>query len=984
MACIHPAFELLSDHELPEYRGRGLWFRHRATGCEVFHLRCEDEENTFAFGFRTPSRDSTGAAHIVEHSVLCGSEDYPVKDAFLVMARRSLATYLNALTYPDRTIYPASSAVEADYFNLMSVYGDAVFFPRLEEETFRQEGHRLAYDQSGKLALSGVVYNEMRGDYSSADSLLGTAAVSSLFEAGHPYSFDSGGDPACIPSLSYGRFLDFWAEHYSPANCRVFLYGNIDTGRQLDFLDGNFLSRANPRRKRPQTAVEDAPLVPARGEARRLSIACPPEAGTEGTTSILVNWLLPPCESPQDLLAIELLAELLVGHDGSPLAVALRESGLGEDLSPHTGLDTNYRQPIFSVGLRGSAAGLEEKVENVIIESISDFASTPPAAGRLDEALHSINFANREIRRGSGTYGTRLMTRAYRTWIRGNSPEEGLAFDLPIAELEARIARDPGYLPGLARSCFLENRHRTTVTALPDAAALAKAEKALAAGLATREAALAPEEAVAIRRADEELAARQAAPDRPEDLARLPRLRSREIPKEIDLVPREKDSILFCDASIHPLFTNGIVYLDLAFPLARLPQGALPWLPLLSRFMSGAGLPGIPYSEMASRLARYSGGFGAMLEAGTALAPEEGQSSRQPVAYMIFRLKALAGRFPKALELALSLLAGADFGDRKRLGDVLAEYGNDVVAALVPAGSSFALARAASAWSEALAIEDSWRGMGQFSFVNGLRKAEAIDPTAERLSSLAAALFAREGLRLNLTAGPEDLGAARAALEAGLAALPAKPRPLGDAGAGREPAARREAYSIPTQVGFAAAACPSSRMDAPGYAHETVLAHYLSTGPLWDELRARRGAYGASCHLDGLEGVALLSTYRDPRPAESLAFFGEALRAAGASILGEAEVEEAVVGAAGHDLRPLLPEERGLVDFRRELYRIDDETRKRKREYLVSTTGKDIRKAAQRLAGAFEDSTSVLISWPEDVQLLGHGQSGTRIIDLAL
>jgi Zn-dependent M16 (insulinase) family peptidase len=173
-------------------------------------------------------------------------------------------------------------------------------------------------------------------------------------------------------------------------------------------------------------------------------------------------------------------------------------------------------------------------------------------------------------------------------------------------------------------------------------------------------------------------------------------------------------------------------------------------------------------------------------------------------------------------------------------------------------------------------------------------------------------------------------------------------------------------------------------MDAPGYAHETVLAHYLSTGPLWDELRARRGAYGASCHLDGLEGVALLSTYRDPRPAESLAFFGEALRAAGASILGEAEVEEAVVGAAGHDLRPLLPEERGLVDFRRELYRIDDETRKRKREYLVSTTGKDIRKAAQRLAGAFEDSTSVLISWPEDVQLLGHGQSGTRIIDLAL
>ncbi|MBL8968134.1 MAG: insulinase family protein, partial [Spirochaetaceae bacterium] len=203
MTPQHPAFELLTDREIPEFRARGILYRHKATGLEVYRLVSEDPENTLAFAFRTPPRDGTGVSHIVEHSVLCGSERYPVKDAFLVMARRSLATFLNAFTYPDRTVYPAASAVEADYFNLLSVYGDAVFFPRLTEETFLQEAHHLEYDEEGRLEVKGVVYNEMRGDYSSPDSLTATVSMRSLFTPGHPYSFDSGGDPAAIPTLDY-------------------------------------------------------------------------------------------------------------------------------------------------------------------------------------------------------------------------------------------------------------------------------------------------------------------------------------------------------------------------------------------------------------------------------------------------------------------------------------------------------------------------------------------------------------------------------------------------------------------------------------------------------------------------------------------------------------------------------------------------------------------------------------------------------------
>jgi len=980
----HPAFDLLSATDLPEYRGRGLLFRHRATGCEVYHLRCDDEENTFAFGFRTPSRDGTGAAHIVEHSVLCGSEQYPVRDPFIVMARRSLATYLNALTFPDRTVYPASSAVEADYFNLMSVYGDAVFFPAISLETFMQEGHRLEFDADGKLGRSGVVYNEMRGDYASADSLTSTVCISSLFEEGHPYSYDSGGNPETIPDLDYEAFLDFWASNYRPGNCRIFLYGNIDTARQLAFLEERFLSRRNPRWKPGTGPEDDAPVAPARRTPRRVELPCPPEAGSSGTTSIVMNWLLPASEVPGDLVADELLAELLVGHDGAPLALALRNSGLGDDLSPQTGFDTNFRQPIFSVGLRGTEAGREAAIEDLVLSTLSEFAKRGPDRAELDTAFHSIVFANREIRRGTGTYGTRLMSRAFRTWIRGGSPEEGLSVTAPLAQLESRIAADPGYIGALARRLLVENGHRTTVTAFPDPGLFERKAEAETEDLRSLEAALSPEEREAIVDEARKLAAAQRVGDRPEALALLPRLRVRDLPREVERIPREAATLGGCQASLHPLFTNGIVYLDLAFPLDGLARESMLWMPLLSRFIGAAGLPGKPYDKVAAELARYSGGFGAMLESGSLLS-QSGKPTGRTSTYAIFRLKALAERFPQALDPALGLLAQADADDVKRVADILSELGNDVVSALVPAGNSFAIARAGASLGSALATDDLWRGMSQLRFLKELRGTKESGEVAQVLDGLRASFIGREGLRINLTASPDDLPAAIAALEKGLGLLPARPGAASATPLGFDPPAPTEAYAIPSQVGFAAAACAAARLGTAEYAHETVLAHLLSTGPLHEELRVKRGAYGASCYIDGLEGGAIFSTYRDPRPVESLDFFGEALSKIASTGPGDAEaVEEAVVGTTGHDLRPLLPEEKGIVDFRRELFGITDSVRQGKRAALLATGPVELKKAAARLAESFGSASGILISRDEDVKLLSHHRDGTRVIDLSM
>jgi len=974
MPEIHDAFEIVSERDLPEYRAEGILTRHRATGCEIYHLKTDDQENVFAFAFRTRPRDATGVAHIVEHSVLCGSERFPVKDSFLLMARRSLATFMNAYTYPDKTVYPAASAVEADYFNLMDVYGDAVFFPRLTEDTFLQEAHHLEIDEQGRLDRGGVVYNEMRGDYSSAESLAATASYTSLFSPGHPYSFDSGGDPEVIPSLTYDAFKEFWARHYHPSNCRIFLYGSIDTNKQLEFLESRFLSRF--RAIEIDSAI---PIEPLAGPPKRVEAPYPLAEGSDSSTSIIVNWLTVPVEDGEVALAMEILSELLLGHDGSALSKALRESGLGEDLSPHCGLDTGFRQIIFSAGLRGTRRGREADIEALALETIKGQIEAGFPKDRLEAALHSIAFSNREIRRGSGAYGMRLFNRAARGWLHGAGPEATLSFERPLAALKARLEKNPRYLEELAERVLLENGHRSTVTVYPDPGLLERRRAERDSMLAELSASMTEDERAAVREKAAALAEAQSRPNDPEAISKLPRLFRRDIPKDVETIRRDKADIAGLDASLHPVFTNGIVYLDLAFPLDSLPGACLVWLPLLSRFVTGAGVPGVAYSEMAARLAGCAGGFSAALESGSPIGGPENRSR----SYAVFRLKALEDRFAEALDLVLRLLTQADFGDERRVGDIFAELRNDIVSAIVPSGNAFALGRAYSGLSEALAVEDMWRGMSQVDFVlrlseerrNGGGKEASASALAARLAALARSVFSREGLKISLTASDQDLGPALRTLESAIDALPERGVPISGCGPCPAPAQGPEAYSLSSQVGFAAAACRSSRLTEEGYSHEALLAHLMSTGILWEELRVRRGAYGAFASADGLEGVFGFSSYRDPRPVDSLSFFGEALKITAEQLRGtEAEdlVEEAAVGVLGRDLRPLMPEERGYVDFRRELYGIDDRLRQAKRDALLSARAADIAAAAERLAAAYRGASTVLISGAEDVELMNH------------
>jgi Zn-dependent M16 (insulinase) family peptidase len=977
-------FEILDVVELAELdKAPGVWARHQKSGAQVFHVLTGDPENLFSFAFATAPEDNTGAAHILEHSVLCGSESYPLKDAFLVLAQGSLQTFLNAWTFPDKTVYPASSVNEHDYFNLMSVYGDAVFRPLLSEWTFMQEGHRLVFsppDQGEGLSVTGVVYNEMKGAYSSLDTYAGLWSVKALLP-GTPYAFESGGDPEYIPELSWEGLRDFHRKRYSPANCRIFLAGNIPTEKQLAFLNDRFFSSLEPGAAAPPISRTERWR-----EAKTFRVPCP--AGGDQKSTVFLTWLCGDAADTAETLALAALAETLLGHDGSPLTRALMESGLGEDLSPVSGLESEIRESLFAAGLRGvdtAGEGPEGKaarqVRDLILGELERLVRDGIPQGEIDAALLSMEFSQREIKRSGGPFSLVWMRRALRGWIHGAAPWESLLFMPSFTRLKERLAAEPRYFEFLIRTYLLHNPHRALVAVEPAADFLEKREAALAQSLAEKAAALGGEERRAIDEKNAALERFQSGGDSPEALAAIPHLSRRDLSPEIETVPRTLEAAGGAPALTHELFTNGITYADLAFPLDVFAPEDYPWMPCFSRAVVSVGLPGMDYAEVSGLLARTAGGFHAMLQSGSA-APGAARAIPVPAGifdltgrdWVCYRLKALDEKFDAALDLARRLITEADFSDQRRVRDLVLEMKNEAASSLAPLGHHYASGRSSRSFSRARTVDEVWNGLGQIGFAHYLAELD----TAEICRKLTAIrdTLAGAGCIVNLTGsalkpalaavgragfGPPRPRNPRAAEQAAFAPVLAAFPGLG---AGPNPGGA-EVYASPSlQVGFAALTFPAAPYDTPAQAGEIVLAHLLSTGALWEDIRMKGGAYGAFAQPDNLEGYVALSTYRDPQPLRSLNSFARILgAAAGETEFSDDEVEKAVIGCYGRETRPRTPAEKGMVDFFRFLYGIEDLHRKRRLERLVAVTGDQVSAALKRL-GSQSPVTPVIVAGP--------------------
>ncbi|MDR2597665.1 MAG: insulinase family protein, partial [Treponema sp.] len=849
---LESGFAVLDIVDLEELNSLGIWAKHEKCGVEVFHVLNDDSENLFSFAFTTTPQDDTGVPHILEHSVLCGSERYPLKDAFVVLLQGSLQTFLNAMTYPDKTIYPASSTNEHDYFNLMSVYGSSVFLPLLEEWTFMQEGHRLEY-HNDKLTVTGVVYNEMKGAYSSLDTYASHWSVKAVMP-GTPYAFESGGDPQEIPQLTWEGLKEFHRSRYSPANCCVFLAGNISTEKQLSFLNEQFFS-VIPGGK----ACDPIQKTKRWNEPKIFHIPCP--ADNEKKSTIFLSWLCSDVTDTNENIALVALEEILLGHDGSPLKRTLIESGIGEDISPVSGLEGEIRETLFAAGLKGIDGDVQEKgklVEELITGELQKLYNEGIPAEEIEAALLSMEFSQREIRRAGGPFSLVWMCRSLRAWLHGCKPWESLLLNPAIAKIKENLAADKRYFESLIKKYFLDNPHRALVILEPKEDFLAQQDAQLAKTLADMEKNMSKEERRSIIEKSKNMAKKQNETESPEALAVIPHLYRSDLSTEIEIIHRRHEDLQGVPALCHELYTNGITYIDVAFPVDVLSPDDYFWLPFFTKAIVSVGLPGMDYAEMSSLLVRTVGGLFAHLCTGSAVKGTEqyfqtgsGKFDLAGRDWIIFRLKCLDEKIAPSLDLLLRLVSEADFSDYRRINDLVLEVKSEIDSSLAPMGHQYASRRAGRFNSRSRKIGEIWGGLSQIDFIHRLAEYE-ISTVTEKMKSLREKITG-SGLIANLTGLSLKNAGAEFAQRFGSFGAPVNRIPADSDTSGKVKKGMEVFASPSLQIGFAAISLNAAPFDTNEQIAETVLSHQFYTGALWENIRMKGGAYGALINSDSLE-----------------------------------------------------------------------------------------------------------------------------------
>ena len=920
-------FELLREATAQEFSGTARLWRHIATGAQLLSICNRDENKCFGINFRTPPADSSGVAHILEHSVLCGSERFPTREPFVELLKSSLQTFLNAFTFPDKTCYPAASVNLQDFYNLLDVYLDAVFHPRITEDIFHQEGRHVAAEEDAPWVYQGVVYNEMKGAYSSPESILGEQSQQAVFPD-MLYGLDSGGEPESILKLSYAAFKDFHARYYHPSNARFFFWGDDPEGRRLD--------RLNRELSRFSAAPVDSriPLQPRRDTPRLIEHAY--AAGEEETRALLtVNWLLCASDRTEEILALEMLEHILLGLPGSPLRRALIESGLGEDIAG-VGLETDLQQLYFSVGLKGIDAAAYGAVETCIFDVLTDLAEGGIAPDAVEAAVNSTEFVLRENNSGRFPRGLAAMVRSLTTWLYDGDPLAPLCYEAPLASIKQRLAQGEKLFETLIKTWLLENTHRATVLLTPDAGLAKRREETEKARLqAVREHAT-EAEITALLAETRKLRAIQATPDSPEALASIPSLELADLPARNTPIPLEERRIDTIPLLFHDLETSNIAYFALLLPLNAVPQRLIPLVPLFARALTEMGTQHRDFAALGMRIAAKTGGLAAAPFFSAGLHP---QSSP---AFLSIAGKATADKIEDLFELMSEILFQPDFDKPERFAQMLLEEKARLEHSLVPAGHGMVAARLraryhVSAWLAELS--------GGVSYLDHIRKhIETLekdwDSCRRDLLHLHELLLQRAGALMNLTCTPELAARVEGPAKALCARLPQHAAaPADDRLCPALP--RAEALCVPAQVHYVGKA---ANLFALGYRYHgsvNVILRHLRMAYLWERVRVQGGAYGAFCVFDRLSGILSLLSYRDPHIARTLEVYDGMADYLRTLHLDKRELSRAIIGAIGDVDAYMLPDAKGSASLLRRLTGLTDDLRQQMREEILGTSLRD-------------------------------------------
>lgn len=929
----HPAFELIRDEQIAEVNSQALLYRHRKTGAEVLSLVNDDENKVFGITFKTPPEDSTGVAHILEHSVLCGSRKYPVKKPFVELIKGSLNTFLNAMTFPDKTAYPVASQNLKDFYNLVDVYLDAVFFPLISEDTFRQEGwHYELEDASSPLVYKGVVFNEMKGVFSSPDAVMRDISQRSLYPD-VTYGKSSGGDPKAIPELSYQQFKKFHQTFYHPSNTRAFFSGDDDAGRRLAILDEYFSQferapvdaevKLQPRFNAPRSITATYAGTKDEGKAR------------DGMVS--VNWMIDPPADRTEALSHGMLSYLLAGNPAAPLRKALTESGLGEGMTGG-GIGSGLRQPMASFGMKGIDPADASKIEALILSTLEEIADKGFAPEQLEAAANTFEFSLRENNTGSYPRGMVYMFNALGTWLHEGDPLAQLKFEDALAELKDKAGK--GHFASEIRRLFLDNTHRTTVTLSADPEQGAREAAKEAEILAGVRAGLDEKALEATVAETERLKALQEAVDPPELLAKIPTLTLEDLPRESKTVPIEIGHLGGARLFYHDLPTLGIVYLDFGFDLHVLDKDLLPYLPLFGRALLQTGTSKEDFVSLTQRIGRLTGG----------VQQHRGLSARQgsdgSAAWFFLSGKAVPDRVGDMLDIMGDVLLDAQLGNRARFKQMALEEKAGFEARLVPSGNAIVNTRLNAGLTEASWIAEQLGGVSYLTFLRELvqRVENDWDSVEAALKRIRDTLFNRGRMVVNVTTDGALWSRAKGEIESFLGRLPDATHAFADWAIDYAP--KSEGLIIPAQVNYVGKGANLRALGFELSGASAVVLKFLNTTYLWDKVRVQGGAYGGSSRFDLTSGNFSFLSYRDPNLLKTLDAYDGAAKALQAGI-GENDLTRSIIGVIGDVDGYEFPDAKGYSSMWRQLTGTTDAIRQQRRDEILGTSIADFRRMAE-------------------------------------
>lgn len=950
-------YNLIQEQRIEELKSDGYLFKHKKSGARVLILSNDDENKVFSIGFRTPPPDSTGVPHILEHSVLCGSAKYPAKDPFIELVKGSLNTFLNAMTYPDKTVYPVASCNDVDFKNLMDVYMDAVLNPNIytRKQIFMQEGWHYELDSvDAPLTYNGVVYNEMKGAYSSPDDVLSRYCLNSLYPD-TSYSVESGGDPSCIPDLTYEDFVAFHKKLYHPSNSYIYIYGNADMAERLEYLDREYLSKYDYLQVDSEIGTQKPFSAMKRVEAE---YSVTEDEGTEGKTYLAYNFSVGDTLDKELYIAMQIIDYALFSAPGAQVKQALIDAGIGEDIM--CSYESSLKQPMFTIAAKNTDADREEEFLDIIRTTLSHIVDKGINKDTLRAGINSMEFRYREADFGQFPKGLMYGLGLMDSWLYDETkPFIHLSQNDTYQFLKDNI--DTGYFEKLVDKYFLNNTHSTIVVLKPVVNLTAAADKQLADKLAAYKAALSEEKLLKLVNDTKALKEYQSEPSTEEELNSIPMLTRDDISREITPLYNDFKDVAGVTVDHHRLYTNGIGYMKLSFDISAVDEADIPYVGLLGNVIGYIDTDKYTYEEFSNETDIHTGGIAPGFNA------YETIDGHKVSARFSVECKALLSEYETAFGLIKEMMFSSHYDDHKRLREILAEVKSRMQNKMVSAGHYMAVGECNSQFIETSRYADLTSGIAYYRFIADLydnfeeRKAVI----TEKLNLVTEKIFAADRLIVSFT-GDDD---AYAAVSEGLGGFISELPKESGSNASRNFifAKKRIGYKSASQVNYVAR-CGNFRDKGLNYNPALkVLKTMLDYDYLWTNIRVKGGAYGC---MNGYSvmGNGYFCSYRDPNISATNDVYEGIPEYVKNFTATEREMTKYIIGTFSGLDKPLSPQAKGARSFESWLRNIDEDYYRNDRLGVLNTYQKDINGLEDIVRAILEDGYMCAIGNSDQIE----------------